>query len=190
MAVASSRDSSSLKALAVITAIFLPGEFIGTLFGMSMFDWLARENEEPDDPSSSPGANPGPTPHLVTNDFWIYWAVTIPLTLLTLFFWRAWWVNQDRYFRRHLSRELSEERFWTSDGKPRNLDRGFIHDLFYLSARREEKVRLKRERSPREDMWEGLPFSKTLSAASKQPLGRTVSLGKDGEKGRATGVAV
>lgn len=34
MAVASTRDSSSMKALAVITAIFLPGEYIGTLFGM------------------------------------------------------------------------------------------------------------------------------------------------------------
>lgn len=31
MAVASSRDSSSMKALAVITCIFLPGEFIGEL---------------------------------------------------------------------------------------------------------------------------------------------------------------
>ena len=33
MAVASTRDGSSMKALAVITAIFLPGEFLGTLFG-------------------------------------------------------------------------------------------------------------------------------------------------------------
>ncbi|KAG5801206.1 hypothetical protein H9Q71_014213 [Fusarium xylarioides] len=51
IAVASSRNSSSMKALAVITAIFLPGEFLGTLFSMSMFDWLGPDEEEDDDSS-------------------------------------------------------------------------------------------------------------------------------------------
>lgn len=138
MAVASSRDSSSMKALAVITAIFLPGEFLGTLFGMSMFDWLGPDEE--DDNSSRPM-----TDQIKVNrfgaHFWYYWAAAIPLTLLILFVWRAWWVTQDRYFRRHLSQELSEERFWTADGKPRKLERSFIWDFFYLSARRDEKPR-------------------------------------------------
>jgi hypothetical protein len=70
----------------------------------------------------------------------VYWAISIPLTLFIVFVWRAWWVSQDRYFRRHLSQELSEERYWTADGKPRHLDRPFFYDFFYLSARRDEKV--------------------------------------------------
>lgn len=36
------------------------------------------------------------------HSFWIYWTFTIPLTLFIVSLWRAWWVNQDRYFRRHL----------------------------------------------------------------------------------------
>jgi hypothetical protein len=145
MAVASSRDSSSLKALAVITAIFLPGEFIGTLFGMSMFDWLAPSQSEPDAAGGRVAAavardGEGEHDEILSKQFWVYWCISIPLTLFIIFAWRAWWVTQDRYFRRHLSKELSEERFWTSDGKPRRLDNSFIHDLFYLSARRDEKA--------------------------------------------------
>ena len=137
MAVASSRDSSSMKALAVITAIFLPGEFIGTLFGMSMFDFLVPGKDEEE--AAPPGTEPAPD-HVLSGYFWVYWAIAIPLTLIIIFLWRAWWVNQDRYFRRHLSKELSEERYWTSDGKPRYLEHSFLHDLFYLSARRDEKA--------------------------------------------------
>lgn len=141
MAVASSRDSSSMKALAVITAIFLPGEFLGTLFGMSMFDWQAS-GEDADSTDGNPGSgstNPKDPIPVLSHLFWVYWATVIPLTIGILFAWRAWWVSQDRYFRRHLSRELSEERYWTSDGKPRELEHSFWHDFCYLSVRRDER---------------------------------------------------
>lgn len=140
MAVASTRDSASMKALAVITALFLPGEFIGTLFGMSMFDWLAPNGDEDDQPTR-PAVNGSPEDEpddVLSKQFWVYWVIAIPLTLFIIFVWRAWWVTQDRYFRRHLSRELSEERYWTTDGKPRRLEHSFIHDFFYLSTRRDE----------------------------------------------------
>lgn len=135
MAVASTRDSSSMKALAVITALFLPGDFIGTLFGMSMFEW---GDVGDDDSNNATGSTEKPH-HIVTNRFWIYWSVTIPLTITILCVWRAWWVAQDRHFRKHLSRDLSEERFWTDDGRPRTLERSFLHDFFYLSVRRDER---------------------------------------------------
>lgn len=139
MAVASSRDSASMKALAVITAIFLPGEFIGTLFGMSMFDWLAPGKDD-EEAAAGGGAKEDPeSDDILSRNFWVYWIISIPLTLLIILVWRAWWVTQDRYFRRHLSEELSEERFWTSDGKPRELEHNFMHDLFYLSSRRDER---------------------------------------------------
>lgn len=141
MAVTSSRDSASMKALAVITAIFLPGEFIGTLFGMSMFDWLApsKEEEEQGGGGGGGGSDEHESEDVLSRQFWVYWIISIPLTLFILSVWRAWWVTQDRYFRRHLSQELSEERYWTSDGRPRDLEHSFMHDFFYLSSRRDER---------------------------------------------------
>ncbi|KAI0900591.1 hypothetical protein F4806DRAFT_449180 [Annulohypoxylon nitens] len=127
MAVASTRDSSSMKALAVITAIFLPGEYIGTLFGVSMFDWETGTAGDPAISNDAPDGWPHP---VVMPSFWIYWAFTIPLTLVIVFGWRAWWVNQDRYFRRHLSVDLSNERYWTTDGRPRDLETTFMQDFF------------------------------------------------------------
>ncbi|KAH9990544.1 hypothetical protein F4779DRAFT_256649 [Xylariaceae sp. FL0662B] len=132
MAVASTRDSSSMKALAVITAVFLPGEYIGTLFGVSMFNW---ETGTAGDPAISEDAPDGWPHPVVMPSFWIYWAFTIPLTLFIVTVWRAWWVNQDRYFRRHLSVELSNERYWTGDGKPRELETTFMEDFFSLFSR-------------------------------------------------------
>ncbi|KAI8946427.1 hypothetical protein F4801DRAFT_564717 [Xylaria longipes] len=129
MAVASTRDSSSMKALAVITAIFLPGEYIGTLFGVSMFNWQKGTAGDPAVSGDAPKDLPSPT---IMPSFWIYWAFTIPLTLVILSAWRGWWVNQDRYFRRHLSNELSNERYWTIDGKPRDLESTFTQDFFSL----------------------------------------------------------
>ncbi|KAJ2894217.1 hypothetical protein MKZ38_007833 [Zalerion maritima] len=147
MAVASTRDSSSMKALAVITAVFLPAEFLGTMFGMSFFEFLPD-----DDSSASPSestissaasaitSNKGSGEHIISPLFWIYWAAVVPLTGIILVSWRAWWVAQDRYFRQHLSPELSQERYWTSDGQPRPLGTSFLHDFFYLSSHKDEKA--------------------------------------------------
>jgi hypothetical protein len=44
---------------------------------MSMFDW--QQND-----SSGPG-------NVVSSRFWIYWAVTIPLTIFTFCGWATWW---------------------------------------------------------------------------------------------------
>ncbi len=133
MAVASTRDSSSTKALAVIIAIFLPREFIGTLFGMSMFDWQDIDSSDLDS-SGLGGSSKHP---IVTTRFWIYWAIVIALSVAILAAWRAWWVIQDRQFRRHLSPELSDEKYWTETGELRELHSSFWYDLFYLSVRSE-----------------------------------------------------
>ncbi|RYO93114.1 hypothetical protein DL766_010142 [Monosporascus sp. MC13-8B] len=132
MAVASTRDSSSMKALAVITALFLPGDFIGTLFGVEMFNWQRGTAGDPAESQDADDELPKP---VVMPSFWVYWAVTIPLTFFIIMAWRAWWVNQDRYFRRHLSMELSNERYWTTDGKPRELETTFMEDFFSLFKR-------------------------------------------------------
>ncbi|KAK6856174.1 hypothetical protein PG995_008325 [Apiospora arundinis] len=135
MAVASTRDSSSMKALAVITAIFLPGEYMGTLFGMSFFNWEYNTQNDQGLGDDAPPAELN-LPHVVIMPlFWVYWSFTIPLTFFIVVLWRAWWVNQDRFFRRHLSVELSNERYWTSDGRPRDLETTFMQDFLSVFKR-------------------------------------------------------
>ncbi|CAG8975507.1 hypothetical protein HYALB_00012283 [Hymenoscyphus albidus] len=68
-------DSSAMKAIAVLTMIFLPGTFLASFFAMPLFNW---------DSETQAG--------VVNGRSWIYWAVTIPGTLLVLACWRAWWV--------------------------------------------------------------------------------------------------
>ncbi|KAI0970886.1 hypothetical protein F4678DRAFT_472869 [Xylaria arbuscula] len=126
MTIASMRDNSSMKVLAIITAIFLPAEVVGTIFGMPMFS----SEKGTADPGNTSGALGDLLSNLTTPLFWIYWVITIPLTLLVLSIWRGWWVHQDRYFRRHLSKELSNERYWTIDGRPRDLETTFMQDFF------------------------------------------------------------
>ena len=126
VAVASTRDSSSMKALAVIAAVFLPGTYIATLFSMSMFDWQAGVG-------SSSGGNQDK--QVVMPLFWVYWVIAVVLTVLIIFAWRYWWVSQDRDFRMHLSKEIADDRYWTPDGSARELDTTFLQDFFHLSNR-------------------------------------------------------
>lgn len=96
LAAAAGRDSTSMKIIALITAAYLPGTFIAvslrqsrmqehrsssqTLFSISMFDWGA--------------GNTGS----VSRSFWIYWVVTIPLTIVTLLGWGLWWQFEKKRF--------------------------------------------------------------------------------------------
>lgn len=82
IAEASKHDSSSMKILAAVTVLFLPGTFISSLFSTSMFDWQAEDIR------------------LVLNQrFWLYWAVSLPLTIITLGAW-AFWTRIDTSWRR------------------------------------------------------------------------------------------
>lgn len=82
-------DSVAMKTLALVTAIFLPATFIATLFSMSMFDWQA-------DSSSA----------ILSPEFWIFWVVSVPLTIAVL---TAWWCFWD------LSRTHYAEKFKDAD---------------------------------------------------------------------------
>ncbi|KAJ4148056.1 hypothetical protein LMH87_002544 [Akanthomyces muscarius] len=67
-AVASKQDSSAMKIIALLTTFFLPGgTLIATFFAMPLFDW------------SKPSIN-----RIASDHFWVYWAVTAPLTLTTM----------------------------------------------------------------------------------------------------------
>ncbi|KAL7939061.1 hypothetical protein V8C35DRAFT_290078 [Trichoderma chlorosporum] len=79
MAVSSKQDSSAMKIIALLTTFFLPGTFIASFFAMPLFDWS--------EPSIGQVAN---------HHFWIYWAVTGPLTFLIMVGVIAWAVWNSR----------------------------------------------------------------------------------------------
>ncbi|KAL7909565.1 hypothetical protein GGI35DRAFT_450249 [Trichoderma velutinum] len=79
MAVSSKQDSSAMKIIALLTTFFLPGTFIASFFAMPLFNW------------SEPTLN-----QVANNHFWVYWAVTGPLTLVTMAGVIAWAVWNSR----------------------------------------------------------------------------------------------
>lgn len=71
------REASAMKAIAVVTMTFLPATFVSTLFGMSFFSF---------EPSSDADASS----FVVSRDYWIFWALSVPLTIATLALWLLW----------------------------------------------------------------------------------------------------
>lgn len=81
------RDAASMKTLAYVTMFFLPGSFISALFSTPLFTW---DNVDVTDEST---IGVGTTPQ-----FRLYWAVTVPLTVVTflLYFLWLWWQHHQR----------------------------------------------------------------------------------------------
>ncbi|KAK0713442.1 hypothetical protein B0T26DRAFT_753549 [Lasiosphaeria miniovina] len=103
MTAATGLDSAAMKTLAFVTTVFLPPTFIATLFSMSMFDWQAGSTS----PSSPDG---GGLDGYVVRAFWVYWAVSVPLTILVLVGWRVWWHHQrSQYARQYQHRTQTKE---------------------------------------------------------------------------------
>jgi len=76
------RDSESMKTIAVLTMVFLPGTFVSAVLGMNVFD-------------STTGN------FVVDPKWWLFPAITIPLTLLVIGCWFGWilWKRQKRLDR-------------------------------------------------------------------------------------------
>ena len=94
IAASSKKDSIAMMTFTFITALFLPGTYISSLFSMSMFNWQT---------SASGSGN-----HL-SGYFWVYWAVTIPLTLVTLGGWYVWYRYADQEWSQALKEGLSHD---------------------------------------------------------------------------------
>jgi hypothetical protein len=77
LAIASKLDSSSMKTLAAVSVVFLPGTFVDSFFAMPLFDFNSSSMS-------------------VSGLFWIYWIVTIPLTATTILIWYLW-ISRKRY---------------------------------------------------------------------------------------------
>jgi Mg2+ and Co2+ transporter CorA len=61
-----------MRSIAVVGLVYLPGTFVSGLFGMNFFDFSEES---------------GVQTWNISSKFWLYWAITIPLTLVTIFVW-------------------------------------------------------------------------------------------------------
>ncbi|KAF2650729.1 hypothetical protein K491DRAFT_782420 [Lophiostoma macrostomum CBS 122681] len=66
-------DSATLKTIAFLTLTFLPATFVSGMFSMSFF-----------------GFSPDEDRWAMSKQFWIYWAIAVPVTLTTLLVWHYW----------------------------------------------------------------------------------------------------
>ncbi|TGO21493.1 hypothetical protein BPAE_0216g00050 [Botrytis paeoniae] len=94
MALASKRDFSAMKTIAILGIVFLPGTFIASILSTTFLDFQ----------------NPSGLRAAVSPSFWIYWVVTIPVTLIILVFWYLWERKRDeRFVRERNEREKTED---------------------------------------------------------------------------------
>ena len=77
IAVDGKRDSIAMKTISILGIVYLPGTFVATLFSINVFDWGGADGKE----SSSLTVAPS---------IWIYWAITVPLTIGTFLCWILW----------------------------------------------------------------------------------------------------
>ncbi|BCS04314.1 uncharacterized protein AKAW2_80115A [Aspergillus luchuensis] len=91
-------DSAAVKVITFVSAIYLPGSFIVSLYGMNffVFDEDLRQI-------------------VIAKDFWVFLATWLPLTLVTgliyvLIVWfDAWWKRKPfRFFQRPGKEDMSE----------------------------------------------------------------------------------
>ena len=93
LAHASTRDSAAMKVISLLGAIFFPGAYIASVFSMTFFNFQA-EGEDPE----------------VSSRFWIYWVVTVPVTVAIVAIWYVWEKKRDaRYDREDKDLEKGSE---------------------------------------------------------------------------------
>jgi hypothetical protein len=88
----SKRDSAAMKVISLLGAIFFPGAYLASVFSMTFFNF---QN------SSGPS---------VSESFWIYWAVTIPITMIIVGVWYVWEKKREaRYNKEDMDLERGSE---------------------------------------------------------------------------------
>ncbi|GAP87538.1 putative Mg2+ transporter -like Zinc transport protein [Rosellinia necatrix] len=88
LAHASKRDSTAMKTLSLLGAIFLPGTFLSSVFSMTFFNFNVPEGSE------------------VSQELWVYFAITIPLTAAIV---GAWWFLDRRREKAYALEDLDIE---------------------------------------------------------------------------------
>ncbi|KIX98746.1 uncharacterized protein Z520_05207 [Fonsecaea multimorphosa CBS 102226] len=96
IATSTKQDSIAMTTFTFIAALFLPGTYVASLFSMSMFDWL---------PSDGNGSGGAPR---VSANFYIYWCITVPLTLLVMAGWYVWYRRADQAWQKDTGYSLND----------------------------------------------------------------------------------
>lgn len=104
----SMQDAAAVKVLTILTLIYLPATVVSNFFSTSFVN---------SEPASGVGA------HItISRDWWIFAAVSIPLTLLTLYVWLVWMRIQAYgrypswwYHRKDRARAARVGAFWRED---------------------------------------------------------------------------
>jgi hypothetical protein len=97
---ATQADSATMKTISFLGLVFLPGTFICVCAYPSLL--LRRSNKFEAIFSTSffnfsPGSDTEPQHWRVSEKFWIYWAVAIPVTVATVacwFFWQRMYISR------------------------------------------------------------------------------------------------
>ncbi|KAJ8117088.1 hypothetical protein OPT61_g1628 [Boeremia exigua] len=87
MARSAREDSVAIRAITLVTSFYLPFSFVATMFGMNLVDFDSESRNL-----------------LVSNQLWLYFIISVPLTVMTLACWR--WRMQS-YRRGYLEEESS-----------------------------------------------------------------------------------
>lgn len=134
LAAAAGRDSTSMKILAFISAIFLPGSFVAGIFSMTMFDWQYSVNSNGTSGDVSDGGEKG----VVSKRFWIYWVIAIPLTMITLLGWGFWWRIEMRRFKRNFKDVVGDTKKEALEIEKPKMKTGVKMARYLGAARRQE----------------------------------------------------
>lgn len=111
LAHASKRDSTAMKTLSLLGAIFLPGTFLSSVFSMTFFQFDVRKSQILSRPhrtflSNFKLMNIVAANSEVSQELWIYFAVTIPLTVAIV---GAWWLLDRRREKAYAEEDIDIE---------------------------------------------------------------------------------
>ncbi|KAK5720497.1 hypothetical protein LTR17_014973 [Elasticomyces elasticus] len=85
------QDSAAMKTIAVLTLTFLPGTAIASFFSMTLFQWPFRDDKQ-----------------IASPYIYVYFVVTIPVTLLVYAFWLWWFKYSQRHYKKSHDEGLSK----------------------------------------------------------------------------------
>ncbi|KAK0753398.1 hypothetical protein B0T18DRAFT_434170 [Schizothecium vesticola] len=95
LAHAAKRDSTSMKTLSLLGAIFLPATFLASVFSMTFFNFQDQDSPAPGGGSQQEQQQRNDP--VVSKDLWIYFVISVPLTLAIVLVW--WWWDRRREAR-------------------------------------------------------------------------------------------
>lgn len=93
LAHSSKRDSNSMKTLSLLGAIFLPATYLASVFSMTFFNF--QNGLSSSGGGSGDNSNNGP---VVAPQLWIYFVITVPLTVFIVLIWRIWDKRREKQY--------------------------------------------------------------------------------------------